>query len=144
MKIKDILISSILIVSIAAASNSRFSESTWIGSGEVLLEILLHDDENVNMFGDVYIRGVASGLIYDSSVVKWMGKYNLSYKKRAVKGELMQFPIPVDWEEITMVVYKYLQNNPETLKLPSIILIEDALYQVYGAVNNDGRDSPNH
>ena len=138
MKIKDILISSILIVSIAAATNNPASESRWIGSGEVLLGMLLHDNENINMFGDVYIRGVASGLIYDSSIVNWMGKYNLSYKKRAVNGELLQLPIPVDWAKVTKVVYRYLQNNPETLELPSILLIEDALHQVYGAVNHDG------
>ena len=32
---------------------------------------------------------------------------------------------------------KYIQNDPGTLELPSVLLIENALHQVYGGVQND-------
>ena len=69
MKINGIVLSSIIITNIlTAVPNDIQNESRRIGSGEVLLEMLIHPDVRVNMFGNVYIRGVASGLIYDSYV----------------------------------------------------------------------------
>ena len=71
MKITGIVLSSIIITNILTAnSNTLETESRWIGSGNVLMEMLIHPDVRVNMFGNVYIRGVASGLIYDSYVAK--------------------------------------------------------------------------
>ena len=32
---------------------------------------------------------------------------------------------------------KYIQNNPGALELPSVLLIENALHQVYGGINNE-------
>ncbi|SVD07665.1 uncharacterized protein METZ01_LOCUS360519, partial [marine metagenome] len=61
MKINGIVLSSIIIANIVAAvPNDIEEESRWIGSGEVLLEMLQHPDEDINMFGNVYIRGVAA------------------------------------------------------------------------------------
>ena len=137
MKIKGIVLSSIIITNILTANpNTLETESRWIGSGNVLMEMLIHPDVRVNMFGNVYIRGVASGLIYDSYVSDWMSNYNPDYKKRTESGKFLQLPEPVDWDEVTNVVYKYLSRNPKSLELPSIILIEDALHQAYGGINN--------
>ena len=138
MKIKGIVLSSIIITNIIVANpNDIVTESRWIGSGEVLLEMLQHPDANINMFGNVYIRGVASGLSYNSYIVNWMAESNPEFKKRVKRGALLQFPNPVDWSEVTNVVYQFLQNNPGSLELPSVLLIENALHQVYGGVQND-------
>ena len=138
MTINGIILSSIIITNIlTAVPNDIQNESRWIGSGEVLLEMLQHPDANINMFGNVYIRGVASGLSYNSYIVNWMAEANPEFKKRVKRGSLLQFPEPVDWSEVTNVVYQFLQNNPGSLELPSVLLIENALHQVYGGVQND-------
>ena len=142
MRINGIVISSIIIIIIitnilAANPNDIVTESRWIGSGEVLLEMLLHPDVNINMFGNVYIRGVASGLSYNSYIVNWMADANPVFKNRVKRGTLLQLPNPVDWLEVTNVVYQFLQNNPGALELPSVLLIENALHQVYGGINNE-------
>ena len=138
MKIKGIVLSSIIITNIIVANpNDIVTESRWIGSGEVLLEMLLHPDVNINMFGNVYIRGVASGLSYNSYIVNWMAESNPEFKKRVKRGALLQLPNPVDWSEVTNVVYQYLLHNPGALELPSVLLIENALHQVYGGAQND-------
>ena len=138
MRINGIVLSSIIITNIlVAVPNDIENESRWIGSGEVLLEMLLHPDVNINMFGNVYIRGVASGLSYNSYIVNWMAESNPEFKKRVKRGLLLKLPNPVDWSEVTNVVYQFLLNNPETLELPSVLLIENALHQVYGGVQND-------
>ena len=138
MKIKGIVLSSIIITNIlAAVPNDIEKESRWIGSGEVLMEMLQHPDANINMFGNVYIRGVASGLSYNSYIVNWMVEANPEFKKRVKRGALLQLPNPVDWSEVTNVVYQFLQNNPGALEFPSVLLIENALHQVYGGVQND-------
>ena len=138
MRINGIVLSSIIITNIlVAVPNDIENESRWIGSGEVLLEMLQHPDANINMFGNVYIRGVASGLSYNSYIVNWMAEANPEFKKRVKRGALLQFPEPVDWSEVTNVVYQFLQNNPGALDLPSVLLIENALHQVYGGVQND-------
>ena len=138
MTINGIVLSGIIITNTLIANpNDIVTESRWIGSGEVLLEMLLHPDVNINMFGNVYIRGVASGLSYNSYIVNWMAESNPEFKKRVKRGALLQFPNPVDWSEVTNVVYQFLQNNPGALELPSVLLIENALHQVYGGVQND-------
>ena len=72
MRIKGIVLSSIIITNIlTAVPNDIQNESRRIGSGEVLLEMLQHPDANINMFGNIYIRGVASGLGYNSNIVNW-------------------------------------------------------------------------
>ena len=51
MRINGIVLSSIIITNIIVANpNDIVTESRWIGSGEVLLEMLLHPDVNINMF----------------------------------------------------------------------------------------------
>ena len=138
MRIKGIVLSSIIITNIFAANpNDIVAESKWIGSGEVLLGMLIHPDVNINMFGNVYIRGVASGLSYNSYIVNWMAEANPAFKNRVKRGALLQLPNPVDWSEVTNVVYQFLQNNPGALEFPSVLLIENALHQVYGGVQND-------
>ena len=138
MRINGIVLSSIIITNIlVAVPNDIQNESRWIGSGEVLLEMLQHPDANINMFGNVYIRGVASGLSYDSFIVNWMANASPEFKNRVKQGLLLHFPNPVDWSEVTNVVYKFLQNNPGALELPSVLLIENALHEVYGGVQND-------
>ena len=139
MTINGIVLSSIIITNIIVANpNDIVTESRWIGSGEVLLEMLLHPDVEINMFGNVYIRGVASGLSYNSYIVNWMAESNPEFKKRVKRGALLQLPNPVDWSEVTNVVYQFLQNNPGALELPSVLLIENALHQVYGGIQNEG------
>jgi len=138
MTINGIVLSSIIITNIIVANpNDIVTESRWIGSGEVLLEMLLHPDVNINMFGNVYIRGVASGLSYNSYIVNWMAEVNPEFKKRVKRGALLQLPNPVDWSEVTNVVYQFLQNNPGSLELPSVLLIENALHQVYGRIQDE-------
>ena len=138
MKIKGIVLSSIIITNIIVANpNDIVTESRWIGSGEVLLEMLLHPDVNINMFGNVYIRGVASGLSYNSYIVIWLAEANPAFKNRVKRGSLLQLPEPVDWSEVTNVVYQFLQNNPGSLELPSVLLIENALHQVYGRIQDE-------
>jgi len=138
MKIKGIVLSSIIITNIIVANpNDIVTESRWIGSGEVLLEMLLHPDVNINMFGNVYIRGVASGLSYNSYIVNWMAEANPAFKNRVKQGLLLHLPNPVNWSEVTNVVYQYLQNNPGALELPSVLLIENALHEVYGGNQNE-------
>ena len=138
MRINGIVLSSIIITNIiVAVPNDIEKESRWIGSGEVLMEMLQHPDANINMFGNVYIRGVASGLSYNSFIVNWMAEANPEFKKRVKRGALLQFPNPVDWSEVTNVVYQFLQNNPGALELPSVLLIENALHQVYGRIQNE-------
>ena len=124
MTIKGIVLSSIIITNIIVANpNDIVTESRWIGSGEVLLEMLLHPDVNINMFGYVYIRGVASGLSYNSYIVNWMAETNPAFKNRVKRGVLLQLPNPVDWSEVTNLVYQFLQNNPGALEFPSVLLI---------------------
>jgi hypothetical protein len=138
MRINGIVLSSIIITNIlAAVPNDIENESRWIGSGEVLLEMLLHPDVEINMFGNVYIRGVASGLSYNSYIVNWMAEANPEFKKRVKRGALLQLPNPVDWSEVTNVVYQFLQNNPGALELPSVLLIDNALHQVYGGIQDE-------
>ena len=138
MRIKGIVLSSIIITNILiAAPNDIEKESRWIGSGEVLMEMLQHSDANINMFGNVYIRGVASGLSYNSFIVNWMANASPEFKNRVKQGLLLQLPNPVNWSEVTNVVYQFLLNNPETLELPSVFLIESALHEVYGGINNE-------
>jgi len=138
MRINGIVLSSIIITNILiAVPNDIEKESRWIGSGEVLMEMLQHPDANINMFGNVYIRGVASGLSYNSYIVNWMAEANPEFKKRVKRGALLQLPNPVDWSEVTNVVYQFLQNNPGSLELPSVLLIENALHQVYGGIQDE-------
>ena len=138
MTINGIVLSSIIITNIlVAVPNDIENESRWIGSGEVLLEMLQHPDANINMFGNVYIRGVASGLSYNSFIVNWMAEASPEFKKRVKRGLLLQLPNPVNWSEVTNVVYQFLLNNPETLELPSVLLIENALHEVYGGIQNE-------
>ena len=138
MRINGIILSSIIITNILTANpNDIENESRWIGSGEVLLEMLQHPDANINMFGNVYIRGVASGLSYNSFIVNWMADASPEFKKRVKQGLLLQLPNPVDWSEVTNVVYQFLQNNPGALELPSVLLIENALHQVYGGIQDE-------
>ena len=138
MRIKDFLLSSVIITNILTANpNDIVTESRWIGSGEVLLEMLQHPDEDINMFGNVYIRGVAAGLGYNSNIVNWVANASPEFKKRVKRGLLLQLPQPVNWSEVTNVVYQYLLHNPGALELPSVLLIENALHQVYGGVQND-------
>jgi len=138
MRINGIVLSSIIITNIlVAVPNDIEKESRWIGSGEVLLEMLQHPDANINMFGNVYIRGVASGLSYNSFIVNWMAEASPEFKKRVKRGALLHLPNPVDWSEVTNVVYQFLQNNPGSLELPSVLLIENALHQVYGGIQNE-------
>ena len=139
MIINGIVLSSIIIITniLTAVPNDIEKESRWIGSGEVLMEMLQHPDANINMFGNVYIRGVASGLSYNSFIVNWMAEANPEFKKRVKRGGLLHLPNPVDWSEVTNVVYQFLLNNPETLELPSVLLIENALHEVYGGIQNE-------
>ena len=139
MQIKDILLSSVIITNIMLGANPNDieTESRWIGSGEVLMEMLQHPDANINMFGNVYIRGVASGLSYNSFIVNWMANASPEFKNRVKQGLLLQLPNPVNWSEVTNVVYQFLLNNPETLELPSVFLIESALHEVYGGIQDE-------
>ena len=138
MRINGIVLSSIIITSIlTAVPNDIENESRWIGSGEVLLEMLQHPDANINMFGNVYIRGVASGLSYNSFIVNWMANASPGFKNRVKQGLLLQLPNPVNWSEVTNVVYQFLQNNPGAFELPSVLLIENALHEVYGGIDNE-------
>ena len=138
MRINGIVLSSIIITNIlVAVPNDIENESRWIGSGEVLLEMLQHPDANINMFGNVYIRGVASGLSYNSFIVNWMAEASPEFQNRVKRGLLLKLPDPVDWSEVTNVVYQFLLNNPETLELPSVLLIENALHEVYGGIQNE-------
>ena len=138
MRIKGIVLSSIIITNIlTAVPNDIEKESRWIGSGEVLMEMLQHPDANINMFGNVYIRGVASGLSYNSFIVNWMAEASPEFQNRVKRGLLLKLPDPVDWSEVTNVVYQFLLNNPETLELPSVFLIESALHEVYGGIQDE-------
>ena len=138
MTINGIVLSIIIITNIlAAVPNDIENESRWIGSGEVLLAMLLHPDVNINMFGNVYIRGGASGLSYNSFIVNWMAEASSEFKNRVKRGLLLQLPNPVNWSEVTNVVYQFLLNNPETLELPSVLLIENALHEVYGGIQDE-------
>ena len=138
MTINGIVLSSIIITNIlVAVPNDIQNESRWIGSGEVLLEMLQHPDANINMFGNVYIRGVASGLSYNSFIVNWMAEASPEFQNRVKRGLLLKLPDPVDWSEVTNVVYQFLLNNPETLELPSVLLIENALHEVYGGIQDE-------
>ena len=138
MTINGIVLSSIIITNIiVAVPNDIEKESRWIGSGEVLLEMLQHPDANINMFGNVYIRGVASGLSYNSFIVNWMAEASPEFQNRVKRGLLLKLPDPVDWSEVTNVVYQFLLNNPETLELPSVLLIENALHEVYGGIQDE-------
>ena len=138
MTINGIVLSSSIIINIlVAVPNDIENESRWIGSGEVLLEMLLPPDVEINMFGNVYIRGVASGLSYNSYIVIWLAEANPAFKNRVKRGSLLQLPNPVNWSEVTNVVYQFLQNNPGSLELPSVLLIENALHQVYGRIQDE-------
>ena len=138
MRIKGIVLSSIIIANIlTAVPNDIEKESRWIGSGEVLLEMLQHPEEDINMFGNVYIRGVATGLGYNSRIVNWTANASPEFKKRVKRGLLLQLPQPVNWSEVTNVVYQYLLHNPGALELPSVLLIENALHQVYGGIQDE-------
>ena len=80
---------------------------------------------------------MASGLSYNSYIVNWMADANPVFKNRVKRGTLLQLPNPVDWLEVTNVVYQFLQNNPGALELPSVLLIENALHQAYGGIQDE-------
>ena len=50
--------------------------------------------------------------------------------KRIIEDENLRLNWKFSW-------VKYIQNNPGTLELPSVLLIENALHQVYGGINNE-------
>ena len=136
MQIKDFLLSSIVIANIMlSAPNDTLNKS--IGTGRVLLEMMNHSSNNLNMFAAVYIKGVASGLFYNSFIVDWMADANPEFKQQVKRGALLQTPQPVDWIEISDVVYQFMLNHPEVLELPSVLLIENALHQVYGGIQDE-------
>ena len=136
MQIKDILLSSIIITNIMlSAPNDTLNKS--IGTGRVLMEMMNHSSNNLNMFAAVYVKGVASGLFYNSVIVDWMADANPDFKRQVKRGALLQTPQPVDWLEISDVVYQFMLNHPEVLELPSVLLIENALHDVYGGIDDD-------
>ena len=49
--------------------------------------------------------------------------------KRIIEDENLRLNWKFSWT-------KYIQNNPGTLELPSVLLIENVLHQVYGGINN--------
>ena len=138
MRRQGTLLSSLIITNILSANpNDIEAESKWIGSREVLLGMLSHPDVVINMFGNVYIRGVVSDFSYNSFIVDWMAEASPGFKNRVKRGLLLQLPEPVDWPEVANVVYQVLQNNPGALELLSVLLIENALHQVYGGIKNE-------
>ena len=50
--------------------------------------------------------------------------------KRIIEDENLRLNWKFSWT-------KYIQNNPGTLELPSVLLIENVLHQVYGGINNE-------
>ena len=136
MQIKDFLPSSIVIANIMlSAPNDTLNKS--IGTGRVLMEMMNHSSNNLNMFAAVYVKGVASGLFYNSFIVDWMADANPEFKRQVKRGALLQTPQPVDWLEISDVVYQFMLNHPEVLELPSVMLIENALHDVYGGIDDE-------
>ena len=136
MTINGIVISSIIITNIMLSAPND-TENQSIGTGRVLLEMMNHSSNNLNMFAAVYVKGVASGLFYNSFIVDWMADANPEFKQQVKRGALLQTPQPVDWIEISDVVYQFMLNHPEVLELSSVLLIENALHDVYGGIDDE-------
>jgi len=87
-----------------------------------------------------------------STTARLFGNSMLRYEYDAPKGILMNYYYKAGpyKEEVKRIIEdenirlnwkfswtKYIQNNPGSLELPSVLLIENALHLVYGGVQND-------
>ena len=87
-----------------------------------------------------------------STTAKLFGDSMLRYEYDAPKGILMNYYYKAGpyKEEVKRIIEdenirlnwkfawtKYIQNDPGALELPSVLLIENALHQVYGGIQND-------
>ena len=91
-----------------------------------------------------------------STTVKLFGNSMLRYEYDAPKGIMMNYYYKAGPDkgskEVKRIIEdgnmrlnwkfswtKYIQNNHGALELPSVLLIENALHEVYGGINNDGK-----
>ena len=89
-----------------------------------------------------------------STTANLFGNSMLKYEYDAPKGILMNYYYKAGpakgSEEVKRIIEdgkmrlnwkfswtKYIQNDPGTLELPSVLLIENALHQVYGGIQNE-------
>ena len=87
-----------------------------------------------------------------STTARLFGNSMLRYEYDAPKGILMNYYYKAGpyKEEVKRIIedenirlnwkfswVKYIQNNPGTLELPSVLLIENALHEVYGGIQNE-------
>ena len=136
MKIKDILLSIIIITNIIIAG-PKDRENKSIGYGNILLEMLNHSNDEANRLANIYIRGVATGLNYNRHMVELLADMNPDFKKIVKENSFIQLPKTKDWLEISDVVYQYLINHPGDLHWPSVMLIEYSLMEVYGGIKDE-------
>mgnify|MGYP000122567009 CR=1 FL=1 len=133
MKIKDILLSSILIMHVINAS-PKDEVSSPITDGVKLMYMMRSPSQDIQFIANMYIWGVSVGLDHNYFVIDYLTDLNPEFQKRVEGTTLLELPETIVWMEISDVVLQYMINNPGRLHYPSEVLILDALLEVYGAI----------
>ena len=135
MKIKGIVLSSILIINIINGS-PKDGVASPIMDGHKLLDMMRSPSEDVQFIANMYIWGVSVGLDHNYFVIDYLTDLNPEFQKRVKGNTLLELPETIVWMEISDVVYQFLINHPGRLYYPSVVLIGDALLEVYGGIKD--------
>ena len=135
MKIKGIVLSSILIINIINAS-PKDGVASPIMDGHKLLDMMRSSSEDVQFIANMYIWGVSVGLDHNYFVIDYLTDLNPEFQKRVKGNTLLELPETIVWMEISDVVYQFLINHSGRLYYPSVVLIGDALLEVYGGIKD--------
>ena len=105
-----------------------------IADGVKLLHMMRSSSQNIQFIANMYIWGVSVGLDHNYLVIDYLTDLNPEFQKRVQGTTLLELPETIVWMEISDVVLQYMINNPGRLHYPSVVLILDALLEVYGAI----------
>ena len=137
MKIKGIVLSSIIITSLLFGSPPDPSDEKTLDYGKGLLWLLQNPDPMVAAYGQVYIKGVAAGLMLNGHTIEFLSDMNPEFRDRVEKHTVLKIPEEVSHLEIIDVVHLYLVNHPGYLYYPSSILISNALFDVFRDIDDE-------
>ena len=110
MKIKGIILSSILIINIINAS-PKDGVASPIMDGHKLLDMMRSSSEDVQFIANMYIWGVSVGLDHNYFVIDYLTDLNPEFQKRVKGNTLLELPETIVWMEISDVVYQFLMDR---------------------------------
>ena len=105
--------------------------------GIKLFFMMRSSSEDVQFIANMYIWGVSVGLDHNYFVIDYLTDLNPEFQKRVKGNTLLELPETIIWMEISEVVLQYLINHPGRLHYPSVVLIHDALIEVYGGIKEE-------